>query len=128
MLTAIHAIDLLNVAYKIIVPFVHVQLAISEIHSTVAIWNQYDNHRNVPAIANVQHLKPASIDCVKIHALNEIHVSKMPNAVPYSTIQRVIVPLVGLAIHKFNAIDVSCHYIYPIVQSFSLQFIQKKIH
>lgn len=102
----IHVIAQLNVAHKTIEPFAHVQLVISVIHSTIAIWSPFDKRHNVFLIQNVLHPRHVSIKCVKIHVLNAIHVSKTRNAVLYNTIQLVIAQPDGLAIHRINATNV----------------------
>lgn len=60
---------------------------------------------------NVQHPKPVSISYAVIHALKEIHASKMLSAEPFNIIQRALAPLDGLVIHKYNAINVSTLYL-----------------
>lgn len=102
----IHAIKRPNVMQKIIVQFVHAQPATLEIHLWIVSLNVLNQDHNVRRTAIVQTQNHASIKRAEIHVPNAIHVAKMPNAEQFNIIQRVIVHLDGLEIHKFNATNV----------------------
>lgn len=104
---AIHAIVRPNVEWKIIEPFARAQPAILAIHSSIASSSRSHRNPNVPATLNVPPLWPASIKCAKIHAPNAIHAPIMPNAMSFNIIRAVLAHLVGPAIHKFDATNVS---------------------
>lgn len=111
---AIHVTRLLSVALKIIVLYARVHQDLWAIHLWAASKNVLNQDHNVLPTAIAHHRRHASIKLVEIHALNEIHVVKMLNAVQFNIIQRATVHQDGLAIHNGNATNVSVSHSYEL--------------
>lgn len=106
----IHAVEQLNAVQIIIEPFALAHQDTLVIHLLIAISNQVRRYRNAGVTTNVQHPKLASISYAVIHALKEIHASKMLSAEPFNITQHAFAPLDGPVIHKYNVTNVSTFY------------------
>lgn len=104
---AIHAIVQPTVAWKIIVPCARVQPATLVIRLSIASLSRSFKNPNALVTVNVPLHWLASIKRAKTHALNAIHAQIMPNAMWFNIIHDALARLVGPAIHKFDAINVS---------------------